>query len=155
MLDAIDEDLNAGLITKEEADVLHEQVFLEFAQQVGRGAAKVWNDMLDRAGVTDPAERQRLSQAKLYLNGELLTGDRSPVGRGTMDTRTGAIRELPNGEDPTEHEIKLTNRQARRLTQLSPVDRVEWAARQGLAKDALRERKRARKAQRAARKANR
>lgn len=67
-------------------DAIDERVFNEFAYQVGRGAAKVWNDILDKAGVTDPAERQRLSQAKVYictLGGklELVTGDRSPVGK--------------------------------------------------------------------------
>lgn len=72
-----------------------------------------------------------------------------------MDTRTGVIRELGDGEQPKVDEIPLTNRQARRLSKLNLADRVEWAARQDLVKEELLRRKRARKAQRAARKVNR
>jgi hypothetical protein len=72
-----------------------------------------------------------------------------------MDTRTGALRELREEEQPTQHEIPLTNRQARRLSMLSPADRVEWAALQSCTPAERNRRKRLRKLQRAARKLQR
>ncbi len=72
-----------------------------------------------------------------------------------MDTRTGAIRELGNSEHPTEHEVALTNRQARRLAMLTPAERVEWHKLQQCTPQERNIRKRMRKLQRAARKANR
>lgn len=72
-----------------------------------------------------------------------------------MDTRTGAIRELHGEEQPTEHEMPLTNRQARRLSMLSPPDRIEWAALQSCTPAERNRRKRLRKLQRQSRKLQR
>jgi len=41
-----------------------------------------------------------------------------------MDTRTGEIRLLADGEQPNEHEVLLTRKERRRLERLTPIARV-------------------------------
>jgi len=45
-----------------------------------------------------------------------------------MDTRTGEIRQLKNGEEPKEDEVELTNEQLEESINLSPQERVAWWA---------------------------
>ena len=52
-----------------------------------------------------------------------------------MDTRTGEIRELKQGETPNEHEVLLSEKEAKRLLPMKPRQRLDdYAARRNAGK---------------------